>query len=170
MASRSLDKLKPIFREKIEALLEEAPFDILVYCTVRSAWEQAILYRQSRSRKVIDEKILTLEKYGHESLARILRDVGPRSGPHVTKAAPGESWHQYCEAVDLVPIIGGKPAWDVKKNKESWSTIGTIAVKHGLNWGGNWIKWADYPHIQYPQSGNPLKLGVTGCILLETDL
>jgi len=170
MASRSIEKLIPPFREKVEVLVERVSFELLIYCTGRSAWEQAKLYRQSRTKAVIDEKIRTLEKYGHEHLARILRDVGPQQGPHVTKAGPGESTHQYWRAVDGVPIIGGKPAWDVRKHKAQWQELGQVATELGLNWGGNWPKWSDYPHIQFDPTGNPLKLGWEGCILTEDDL
>lgn len=170
MASRNMDRLNSPFREKMLELQDQLSFEILYYCTGRSAWEQAKLYRQSRTKKVIDEKILILEKFGHEELAKILRDVGPQSGPHVTKAGPGESWHQYWEAVDGVPIIGGKPAWDVRKHAAQWRELGEKATALGVNWGGNWPKWADFPHFQMPPTGNPLKLGIPGCIMLESDL
>ena len=170
MASRSIEKLNPVLREKAEDLVSQVSFSLLIYCTGRSAEEQAKLYRQSRSIKVIKEKIATLEKYGHVELAKILTDVGPQKGPHVTKAGPGESWHQYWEAFDAVPMIGGKPAWDNRKYAAQWAELGSKATALGLNWGGNWPKWADYPHFQLPPTGSPLKLGRPGCIYRESDL
>ena len=170
MASRNVDKLVPELREKAHALQNGLSFELLIYCTGRSCEEQARLYRQSRSLAVIQEKIAVLEKYGHEELAKILRDVGPQSGPHVTKAGPGESWHQYWQAFDAVPIIGGKPAWDNRKYVKEWTELGKKATELGLNWGGNWPKWADYPHFQLPPTSNPLKVGATGLILRESDL
>jgi peptidoglycan L-alanyl-D-glutamate endopeptidase CwlK len=170
MASRDINKLKPGCKEKAYALLERAPFEVLIYCTGRSAVEQAKLYRQSRTKAVIEHKISVYEKYGHYELAKILRDVGPQHGPHVTKAGPGESIHQYWLAFDAVPIINGKLAWDTKKYADQWSVIGKIATELGLNWGGNWPKWADFPHFQDAPSGNPLKLGWKDCIFTEDDL
>ena len=170
MASRDIEKLHPDLRDKAKELKSRLPFELLIYCTGRSAEEQAKLFRQSRSKKIIDEKIATLEKYGHEELAKILRDVGPQYGPHVTKVGPGESWHQYWEAFDAVPVIGGKLLWVRKTNDQYWGQLGSVATELGLNWGGNWPKWQDAPHFQRPATGNPLKLGIKGCILRESDL
>jgi len=137
---------------------------ILIYCTVRSAEEQAKLWRQSRSKIVIEKKINTLKKYGHLELANLLESVGPQFGPAVTHAGPGESWHQYGLAFDAVPLKHGSPLWDVHKYKDQWTELGKAALDLGLNWGGNWPKWADYPHFQLPMTGNPLKLNTPGCI------
>lgn len=159
MASRDLNLLVPSVREKAKALVDSVSFELLIYCTVRDCHEQARLWRQSRSIEVIRTKIAIYEKYGHYDLAKVLRDVGPQHGPHVTKAGPGESWHQYGEAFDAVPIIGGKAAWNVRANQKIWKELGQKATELGLNWGGNWPKWADYPHFQGPPTGNPLKIG-----------
>ena len=170
MASRDINLLVPELKEKAQTLVERAPFEVLIYCTARAAEEQAKLWRQSRSKKVIQEKIETLIRFGHTTLAQILEKVGPQSGPPVTHAGPGESFHQYGLAFDGVPIINGKAAWEIHKYKKEWTELGKIALSLGLNWGGNWPKWADYPHFQLPMTGNPLKQNLPGCIFLESDL
>lgn len=170
MASRDLSLLVPELREKAQELVTLVSFEVLIYCTIRSAEEQAKLWRQSRSAKVIKEKIGILVKYGHLELAKILEEVGPQNGPPVTHAGPGESWHQYGQAFDAVPMINGKPAWTIHKNKAEWTELGKAALALGLNWGGNWPKWADYPHFQLPMTGNPLKQGLSGCYLRDRDL
>lgn len=170
MASREIEKLNPLLREKAEDLTNSIDFPILIYCTGRSAEEQARLWRQSKSYSTILKKKDQLEKFGHHELAQILMEVGPQNGPHVTHAGPGESWHQYWEALDAVPIIGGKPAWDYKKNKDLWETLGQVAMSLGLNWGGSWVKWQDRPHFQLRTTNNPLILKVPNCIMRECDL
>lgn len=170
MASRDIEKLVPELRTKISLLLPSLSFPILIYCTGRSAEEQARLWRQSRKLSMILEKKRILEKFGHEELAKILIDVGPCHGPHVTHAGPGESWHQYWQAFDAVPLIGGKPAWDLRKSENLWRELGAKATDIGLNWGGNWKKPRDFPHFQIPTTSNPLKEGIQGCILRESDL
>lgn len=170
MASRNIEKLVPEFRDKLKVLISKLPFEVLFYCTGRSCQEQAKLWRQSRQIETIKKKAAVLEKYGHENLAKILIDVGPQHGPHVTHAGPGESWHNYWQAADCVPVVGGKLLWDVSRSKAYWDEIGKQALALELNWGGNWPKWADYPHIQFPPTGNPLKLGIPNPILLESDL
>ena len=166
MASRDISKLVPELREKAEQLVEKVSksFPVLIYCTGRSAEEQAKIYRKSRTFAVIKAKHDTLVKYGHTELAQILLDVGPQYGElgrHLTKAGPGESWHQYWQAFDAVPMIGGKPAWIIRTHKAEWAELGRVATELGLNWGGNWPKWADYPHFQLPVTGNPLKIKST---------
>ena len=170
MASRDLNGLVPTLKMKHAALVAELSFPILTYCTGRSAEEQSKLWRQSRSMDTILAKEKVLIKYDHIELARILIEVGPHTGPHVTHAGPGESWHQYWMAFDAVPMIHGKPAWNYKKNEGVWSELGSVATNLGINWGGNWKRPKDYPHCQIATTSNPLKIGVQGCILKESDL
>lgn len=166
----NIDNLTDPFRDKVLALREDLSFELLIYCAGRSAWTQAKLYRQSRSIKTIEEKIASLEKYGHEQLAKILTDVGPQFGPHATRSGPGESWHQYWRAIDAVPLVNGKLALDPRKYPVQWRELGEKAMSLSINWGGNWPKWSDYHHFQATPTSNPLKLGLTGCILSDLDL
>lgn len=170
MASNDLKRLPVEFQEKIDQLINNLSFPILIYCTGRSAEEQAKLWRQNRSIEVIEKKKGILEKYGHHELAKILIDVGPQYGPHVTHSGPGESWLQYYKAFEAVPFVNGMPVWNYNKNKEIWQELGREATNLGINWAGNWLKWCDYSHFQIETSSNPLKLGLTNCIMREKDL
>lgn len=69
-----------------------------------------------------------------------------KPGPVVTQARGGQSNHNYGLAVDLCPFVNGKPDWNAKP--AVWFAIGTEAVKQGLEWGGNWKKFIDKPHVQ----------------------
>lgn len=64
-------------------------------------------------------------------------------GRIVTNAKPGESFHNYGVAVDMVFREYGYNAPD-----RLWQTFGTIAKKHGFEWGGDWVNFPDKPHIQ----------------------
>jgi peptidoglycan L-alanyl-D-glutamate endopeptidase CwlK len=70
-----------------------------------------------------------------------------KPGPRVTNARGGQSNHNYGLAVDLCPFVNGKP--DFTANA-TFVAIGAEAVKRGLEWGGNWKKFIDKPHVQLP--------------------
>lgn len=160
MASRELKDLTDEMRAKAEMILqacdEAGGFDLLIYCTLRTLEEQARLFRQSRSRKEIDDKIRKYHNRGYVFLADIIEKVGPCYGEHVTNAAPGESWHNYGQAFDAVPLIGGKPAWNYFKAKSYWDAYGEAVRQAKLFWAGDWVNFREYPHAQLKKSGNPL--------------
>ena len=161
MASRDLKDLTPDvagMAVKVKNICDAAGIDILIYCTLRPLEEQAILYRQSRSRGKIKEKIDSLRGRGFDFLAAILEGVGPRSGPHVTNAAPGESFHNYGRAFDAVPMLGGKCLWKYSDNKPLWEGYGEAVRQAGLEWAGDWTNFKEYPHAQMGAGGNPLRM------------
>ena len=161
--SRDLNDLIPEVKEKA-LLVQEAclnitnGFDLLIYCTLRSLEEQARLYRQSRSKSEIDLKLKKFRNRGFGFLANVVESVGPCSGKHVTNAAPGESWHNYAEAWDAVPLIGGKPAWNYLDAKEHWDAYGEAVRQVGMNWAGDWTSFREYAHAQLRHGSNPLKI------------
>jgi peptidoglycan LD-endopeptidase CwlK len=69
-------------------------------------------------------------------------------GRIVTHAAPGLSNHNYGLAVDLVPLVNGRPNWQVPLTV--WQAIGGEGIRAGLSWGGNWTMVRDYPHFELP--------------------
>lgn len=125
MSSRSLDDLHPAVRPQADAFLaacHDANIDALVTCTLRSNDEQAALYAQGRSAP------------GHV----------------VTDAPAGRSAHNYGLALDIVPIINGKPDWNGKD--PVWAQIGAIGQAAGLEWAGEpGFPFPEEPHFQHPQ-------------------
>jgi D-alanyl-D-alanine carboxypeptidase len=71
-----------------------------------------------------------------------------KPGHIVTDAKGGLSNHNYGLAVDLCPFINGKPNWTAAPSV--WFAIGSEATKRSLEWGGNWKKFIDKPHVQLP--------------------
>jgi peptidoglycan L-alanyl-D-glutamate endopeptidase CwlK len=71
-----------------------------------------------------------------------------KPGPVVTQARGGESNHNFGLAADLCPFTGDKPDWNAPI--AVWAAIGTTAIAHGLEWGGQWKKFLDKPHVQLP--------------------
>jgi len=120
--SRSLDDLLPAVKERVEKFINSAKnagIDLLITSTYRDNASQTALYAQGRTA----------------------------AGRIVTNAKAGESFHNYRCAVDVVPLINGKPVWDV--SYQVWQTIGKLGQENGLEWAGNWTKFKEMPHFQY---------------------
>lgn len=120
--SRSLDDLIPPAKTRVQRFLASAKaagIDLLVTSTYRDNASQAALYAQGRTAP----------------------------GKIVTNAKPGQSWHNYRCAVDVVPIVAGKPVWDSKN--AIWQKVGALGKAAGLEWAGDWKRFKEYPHFQY---------------------
>lgn len=70
-----------------------------------------------------------------------------KPGNIVTRARGGQSEHNYGVAVDVAPTRNGKIDWN---DLPKFFTIGVEAKKVGLEWGGDWHKFIDKPHVQLP--------------------
>lgn len=68
-----------------------------------------------------------------------------RKGPKVTNAKGGQSYHNFALAADLCPFKDGKPQWE---NANAFGRLGAVCRSVGLEWGGNWPRFPDRPHVQ----------------------
>src|SRR5260221_3137466 len=67
-------------------------------------------------------------------------------GPIVTKAAAGQSYHNYGLAFDFAMITNGKDDSIVGPN---WMKIVSIMKAHGMTWGGDFPEgFHDNPHFE----------------------
>lgn len=120
--SRSLDDLLPPVRQRVDRFLASAKaagIDVLVTSTYRDNESQNALYAQGRT---VPGKI-------------------------VTKAKAGQSWHNYRCAIDIVPIINGKPVWNA--DNPIWAQLGVLGKAAKLEWAGDWVKFKETAHFQY---------------------
>ena len=135
--SRLLSDLQlPVRLAAEEALKDchEEGLELLITCTYRTAEEQDALYAQGRTKH----------------------------GPKVTNAKAGQSMHQYKVALDLYPLVNGKP--DFSGKAPEWFKIAAIFKKHGFEWAYEWKRFKEMPHFQmtkghslaYFQSGGKL--------------
>lgn len=156
--------LVPGFRDKLNALLEachEQGVEMRPYFGIRSPFEQAKLWRQSRTREQVAEKIASLRAQGAPFLAQCLDSVGPCNGPPVTNAIPGLSWHQWGEAVDSVWVVAGKSEWSTAKKIggiNGYAVYASRARELGLDPGGLWRSLKDWPHVQLRSESSPARL------------
>lgn len=124
--SRSLDDLVPSARMRAKAFLELAKtygIDLLVTSTYRDHEAQAELYAQGRTKP----------------------------GKIVTNAKPGQSWHNWGCALDVVPLRSGKPVWGTTNDADLalWKEVGRLGKSAGLEWAGEWKRFREFPHFQY---------------------
>jgi peptidoglycan L-alanyl-D-glutamate endopeptidase CwlK len=122
ISSRNLDDLLPAVKERVQKFLnaaKDAGIDLLVTSTYRDNESQNALYAQGRT-----------------ALGKI-----------VTNAKAGQSFHNYRCAVDIVPLVNGKPVWDT--SYQVWQTVGKLGKDAGLEWAGDWVTFKEFPHFQY---------------------
>ena len=132
--SRSLDDLHPyvahlarLLKAEVEA---ELGVSLIFTSTHRDNECQAMLYAQGRTTK--GPNVTLLKPMG---------DI-------VTNAGPGESFHNYRVAFDVVPVKFGKAIWN--SSDPIWDKIGAIGEKFGLEWAGRWKgKLREKAHFQF---------------------
>lgn len=159
-----LQPLVAEFRAKVEDLVancRQHGGEMRPYCALRTPFEQAKLWRQSRALEEIRDKIASLKAAGADFLAHCIESVGPQNGGHVTNAPPGLSWHQWGEAVDCMWIVGGQAEWSTTKKVNGvngYRLYAEEARKLGLSAGGLWTSFKDWPHVQLRAAGSPEKI------------
>lgn len=123
--SRDLKDLHPAVRKRAEAFLAAAKaegIDLLVTSTYRDAESQQALYDQGRIKP----------------------------GKKVTNAKPGQSWHNWKCALDIVPLRNGKPVWGATgEDAKLWERVGQIGEAAGLEWAGRWKSFKELAHFQF---------------------
>jgi len=131
-----LSYLHPEFAKLVKTLLYRARnvgLAVYIFEGHRSWERQEALYRQGRDGA---ENIIDRSKV-------------------VTMAKPGQSFHNYGLAVDIV-FDGDtqKPniQWSWSPNL-SWKILGKIGQDIGLEWAGTWIRFVEYPHFQIKVPG-----------------
>jgi hypothetical protein len=161
--SRDMNLLIDTFRLKVEGVLERCAArgtPMRPYYTIRSPFQQAILWRQSRTREEVDARVAELQDQSAPFLADCLTRVGPQQGPPRTNAIPGLSWHQWGEAVDCFWLVDNAAEWSSKKKingVNGYQIYAEEAQSAGLTAGGLWTSFKDWPHIQLRADSSPLK-------------
>lgn len=161
-----MDTLEPAFKETcIKVLLDCAELGVQMrpFFGRRSPLEQAKLWRQGRTIREINEATKMLDNEKAYYLSDQLKIVGPQHGRQVTNALPGNSWHQYGQALDCFWTVNGKAEWSLEPTIEvkgtdkngieyngqfnGYGLYATIARGYGLTPGYFW-KMRDAVHIQ----------------------
>ena len=159
-----LTKVSPELKKLVEKLVancKERGIEMRPSDGLRHPVDQAKLWRQSRSIEEIKAKIEEFKAGGAPFLAQCIEKAGPQSGGEVTKVPPGYSWHQWGEAVDCFWVVNGKAEWSTTKKVNGlngYQVYAEEAKKLGLDAGGLWKSFKDWPHVQLRAAANPSKL------------
>lgn len=119
---KRLSKVHPLLAEKVRGLAE----------TLRGAGIEI-------------EVVQGLRTFAEQN--ELYRQGRSKPGPIVTRAKGGQSMHNYGIAVDVAPVKNGKIDWN---DIDSFNLIGFAAKQRDLEWGGDWKKFIDKPHVQLP--------------------
>lgn len=120
LTAQRIAQLHPVIRAKVADFILEAQkrgIYLRVFSGLRTFDQQARLYAQGRTAP----------------------------GTIVTNAKPGESWHNYGLAFDVVEMEGGRALW----SNPRWKQIGALGKNFGFEWGGDWKSFDDKPHFEY---------------------
>ncbi len=172
--SRELNLLEPDFEKKVRKLLvqcEKDGYPMKPFYTLRSVYDQAKLYRQSRPFFEIEGASTYLKERGAPYLASVLIDVGPCSGNWATNALPGYSWHQHGEAVDCYWYIDKTAEWSTSRKhegKNGYDVYAENAAKLGLVSGHLWAQ-KDSVHVQKTSGSIRLLIDAGSMSLSELD-
>jgi hypothetical protein len=162
-----LGNLEGVFRQQVEQLIAvaaERQLELVPTSGLRDPWEQARLWRRSRSGAQVQSKVAELRAGGGPYLADILQAVGPQpNGSWRTDAPPGLSWHQLGQSVDFgirSPASGRVLEGDRRADgaeydfgQDSYDRLGEMCRELGLKWGGD---FGDQNHVQRSPAGSPL--------------
>lgn len=133
--STKLEDLEPEARELAIAFvssLEDAGIEYAVTSTLRTVDEQIALYSQGRAP--LDIVNLLRKKAGMLFISAAENTYTVTKCDGIMK----KSNHQGGKALDVVPLVNGKPTWDCNKYTSKFVTIGTVGKSVGLRWGGDW--------------------------------
>ena len=121
-AEKKLKGVHPVVATKARQLIEQAykeRINVIITQGLRTVEEQNELYAQGRTKP----------------------------GKIVTNAKGGYSYHNFGLAFDFAILKDdGSVNWNVD---EKWKRVGAIGKSLGLEWGGDWTSFKDYPHFQY---------------------
>lgn len=121
-AEKKLKGVHPVVATKARQLIERAykeGINVIITQGLRTIEEQNELYAQGRTKP----------------------------GKIVTNARGGYSYHNFGLAFDFAVLNpDGSVNWNVDGK---WKRVGAIGKSLGLEWGGDWKDFKDYPHFQY---------------------
>lgn len=146
--SRDLTLLTGPFAEEVPVLLADLfreGYQLRPFFTLRDPWVQARLWRQSRMTQEIHSAAAELAREGAPFLREVLLSVGAQHGRWATNALPGQSWHQWGEAVDCFVQEHGHAVW--RRTHPGYERYATLARERGLTAGYFW-KRQDAVHVQ----------------------
>jgi hypothetical protein len=133
--NKSIDSLSPQFRGRVQAFLDSP-----------EARARGIKIREARRSPLTQLAYFTKGRAPDDNFIHSMFKKAGFSGgawsPKVQNTQTLGSEHFFGNAVDLE---------DNGKGEAFYREIAPIAKKYGLEWGGDWANFKDYPHFQLPR-------------------
>ena len=127
ISAQRLSALHPVVKARATAFLalcQQSGLNVMVTQGLRTSEEQDALYAKGRTAPPIGRK------------------------HRVTMAKGGQSFHNFGLAFDFVVLDAvGKAEWSTAH--PGWGAAGALGKSVGLEWGGDWTGFKDWPHFQY---------------------
>jgi len=139
-SKKRIGAVHPGVMERMEILTERCKargVDVVFTQGLRTMVDQARLYGQGRN-------------YSYKGV-----NYSQPNKPIVTKAEPGTSIHNYGLALDFAIVKNDSEfTWDTnadldKDGVRDWMEVVAEAKKLGFEWGGDWVSFKDYAHIEW---------------------
>lgn len=111
------------------------------------AYNCAVQNTPSNIHPVIDETVRSFER--SDQLYAQGRTV---PGEIVSNSKAGQSYHNYGMAIDFHLLINGKDIWD--ETNPSWMIVVNCFKAKGFKWGGDFLTFKDYPHLEKTEGYN----------------
>lgn len=128
---------------------------------LRSLWAKGVRARVTQGLRTMEQQ-------------RVLYAMGRTTpGKIVTKAKPGQSYHNYGLALDFcIMLPGGAASFNLQQDanadgSKDWDQVVAEFKAAGWSWGGDWATFKDTPHLEKTFGYSPkqlaamLKLGET---------
>lgn len=153
-----LSTLDPTFSGKVTeflAALAAKGVTMRPYFGIRTAQQQAKLWRQGRTATEIDAQVAKLQDEGCHFLADCIEMAGAQNGQRVTNAIGGLSWHNYGLALDCEWIVNGAVEWSTSAlgALNGYKVYDAMAPQFGLISGQH---WGDFDHVEMTKARSPL--------------
>jgi peptidoglycan L-alanyl-D-glutamate endopeptidase CwlK len=154
--SRNPTLLTPEFLTRLslfQTLVNAMGYEYAHSSGLRGPVAQAKLWCGSRCVQEIMEAKARLLRAGAPRMANLLREEYACSHPPRTNHLPGQSWHQWGEAMDyclIVPGVGA--AW----KGTPYSLMKKVAKEAGITSSMGWSIAKDSNHVQLQESYTPL--------------
>jgi len=136
------------FGHKVEELIANCQargVNLRVIYGTRHPRIQAALWAQSRSEEEISTAIATLSEKA-PTIVQYIKEAEPLCGRWATNLLPGQSWHQWGEAVDCCILnTVGQAVW--ASQHPGYSIYAEEAIRLGLTSGALW-RSKDSVHVQ----------------------
>ncbi len=115
---------------ELQRILNSEQHDMRIGAGLRGPLAQAWLWCRSRSEENVKRWVDTLNNAGAQRIAALLRPEFAGLGPPCTDNLPGQSWHQWGEAVDVYFSFGGVTFWEGTIAKRCARVAGQLGLVH----------------------------------------